>query len=174
MLDKLWRQVFVTRMVSAQGGYSSASQPVVSKELLCDGRQVSFLKVNKNSLWLLKLCGGKSARKGLLRRTRVIEQLRGLCESNDPTTGMDDTPTKSAVADRDDPMQQLEHIGETTVVPFPCKKRMRKGYTDVVLRVSIAETFGATQLRDVRVLRSQKNSLCSHEEDVPWLVAYVA
>ena len=95
-------------------------------------------------------------------------------KSNDQVTGMNDTPPKSAVADIDDPMQQLEHIGETTVVPFPCKKRMRKGYTDVVLRVSIAETFGATQLRGVRVLRSQKDSLWIHEEDAPWLVAYVA
>ena len=104
----------------------------------------------------------KSARKGLLRRTRVIEQLRCLCESKDHVKGMDDTPTKSAVADRDDPMQQLEDIGETPVVPSPCKKRMRKGYTYVVLRVSIAETIGATQFRGVRVLRSQKNSLWTH------------
>ena len=150
----------MARIVSAQGGYSSASQPVESKELLCDGRQVSFLKVNKNSLWLLKLCGGKSARKGLLRRTRVIEQLRSLCESNDPTTGMDDTPTKSAVADIDDPMQQLDHIGDTIeLITIATQKRMRKWDIDVVLRVSMAETFGTTQLRTVRVLRSHKNSL---------------
>ena len=51
---------------------------------------------------------------------------------------------------------------------------MRKGHTDVVLRVSMAETFGTTQLRTVRVLRSHKNSLWVHEEDVPWLVSYVA
>ena len=58
MLDKLWRQVVVTRTVSVQGGYAGASQAVVSNELMCDGRVVSFIKVNKNSLWLLKLCGG--------------------------------------------------------------------------------------------------------------------
>ena len=51
---------------------------------------------------------------------------------------------------------------------------MRKGYTDVVLRVSIAETFGTAQLWTVRVLRSHMNSLWVHEEDVPWLVSYVA
>ena len=87
---------------------------------------------------------------------------------------MDDTPTKSAVAGIDDPMQQLEHIGDTTELPLPGKKRMREGYTDVVLRVSIAETFGTTQLRTVRVLRSHINSLWVYEEDVPWLVSYVA
>ena len=51
---------------------------------------------------------------------------------------------------------------------------MRKVYIDVVLRASFAETFGTTQLRTVRVLRSHKNSLWVHEEDVPWLVSYVA
>ena len=59
----------MTRMVSVQGGYSGASQAVVSKELPCDGRLVSFVKINKSSLWLLKLCGGKADRKGLLRKT---------------------------------------------------------------------------------------------------------
>jgi hypothetical protein len=87
---------------------------------------------------------------------------------------MDDTPTKSAAADIDDPMQQLEHIGDTTELPLPCKQRMRKVYTDVVLRVSTAETVGTAQLRTVRVLYSQKNSLRVHEEDAPWLVSYVA
>ena len=38
----------------------------------------------------------------------------------------------------------------------------------------MAETFGTTQLRTVRVLRSHKNSLWVHEEDVPWLVSNVA
>ena len=116
----------------------------------------------------------KSGPKWTPPKVRVMEQLRSLCESNDQVTGMDDTPTKSAVADIDDPMQQLEHIGDTTELPLPRKKRMRKGYTDVVLRVSMAETFGTTQLRTVRVLRSHKNSLWVHEEDVPWLVSYVA
>ena len=141
-----------------EGGYARSARTVVANEWPCDGRMVSFVKINKNSLWLLELCGGKAARQGLLRRARVIEQQQSLCESNDQVTGMDDTPTKSAVADIDDPMQQLEHIGDTTELPLPCKKRTRKGYTDVVLRVSIAETFGATQFREVRVLRSQKKS----------------
>ena len=107
MPDKLWRQIVVTRMVSAQGGYSAASQAVVSKEFPCDGRLVSFVKINMTSLWLLKLCGGKAARQGLLRRTRVIEQLRCLCESKDHVKGMGDPPTKSGVADLYDPLQQL-------------------------------------------------------------------
>ena len=51
---------------------------------------------------------------------------------------------------------------------------MRSVYIDVVLRASIAETFGTTQLRAVRVLRSHINSLWVYEEDVPWLVSYVA
>ena len=51
---------------------------------------------------------------------------------------------------------------------------MRNVYIDVVLRASIAETFGTTQLRTVRVLRSHMNSLWVYEEDVPWLVLYVA
>ena len=38
----------------------------------------------------------------------------------------------------------------------------------------MAETFGTTQLRTVRVLRSHINSLWVYEEDVPWLVSYVA
>jgi len=53
---------------SMQGGYSTASQTVVSKELRRDGRLVSFVKINKTSLWLLKRCGGKAARKGLLQK----------------------------------------------------------------------------------------------------------
>ena len=57
---------------------------------------------------------------------------------------------------------------------MPRKKRVRKWYINVVLRVSMAETFGTTQLRTVRVLRSHMNNLWVHEEDVPWLVSYVA
>ena len=57
---------------------------------------------------------------------------------------------------------------------MPRKKRMRNVYIGVVLRASIAETFGTTQLRTVRVLRSHKSILWAHEKDAPWLVSYVA
>ena len=42
-------------MMSVEDGYSAAAQTVVSKELPCDGRMVSFVRITKNSLWLLNL-----------------------------------------------------------------------------------------------------------------------
>ena len=77
---KGWRQVVVSRMVSVEEGYLGAADAVVSKEFPLDGRLVSFVRINKNSIWLLNICGGKAARKGGLRRTRAIEELRSLCE----------------------------------------------------------------------------------------------
>ena len=94
MSDKRWRQVVLTRRMTADGGYARSARTVVSTEWPCGGRMVSFVRINKTSLWLLQFCHEKGAQKGGLRTTRVIENLRGLCQGINTENGMDDTPEK--------------------------------------------------------------------------------
>ena len=97
-----------------------------------------------------------------------------MCQDINTKRGTDDPTEKSAVADVNDPMHQLDGIGDTTEQLVKRSKQMPKRNLDVAQRVSMAETFGTTQLRTVRVLRSHMNSFWVHEEDAPWLVSYVA
>ena len=136
-----------------EGGYARSARTVVSNEWPCDGRMVSFVRINKTSLWLLKLCGGKRVQKGALRTTRAIEKLRSLCQLSNTENGTDGTPEKAAVADVHDPMQELDNIEvDTTEQRVNGRKRKRGGCTGVIQRVSMAERFNATQLRTVRVV----------------------
>ena len=114
MPDERWRQVVVSRLASAQGGYSGAAQAVSSNEVPYAGRVVSFVRINRNSLWVLKTCGGKACQPSGLRRTRVIEELRSLCEISNKENGADDTPVKAAVADVNDPLQLFDDNGDAT------------------------------------------------------------
>ena len=81
---------------------------------------------------------------------------------------------KPAVADQNDPTQQLEDIGDTEDHLAKRRKQVKKRSYDAVHCVEMHEKFGTPQLRTVRAMRSGKNVPWTHEEDVPWLVTYVA
>ena len=128
MSEKCRRQVALTRRMTVEGGYARSTRTVVSNEWPCDGRLVSFVRINKTSLWLLQLCHGKGAQKGGLRTTRVIENLRSMCQDINTENGTDDTTEKSAVADVNDPMQELDTIAvDTTPQRENGRKRKRGG-----------------------------------------------
>ena len=111
-----WKDVVVAQVVAVAGGFASTPQPVSSKQILCEGRVIDFIRVSKNDHWLLKVSGGKSCQKGGLRRCRALEELRE--KMQDPTQGEcgANDSQESAVADpacQADPMLALEDLGDT-------------------------------------------------------------
>jgi len=174
MPEQIWREVVVSRMVAVQGGYGGSAQTVESKELLFDGRVTSFIRISKNTHWLLKVCGGRTCQRGGLRRTHIIEQIRDkLCNS---AGGHDDAniAVGSAVADKADPMEQLEDLGDTEDHAAKRKKPMKTKLSQQVRCVQMNEKLHQPQLRAVRALLTGKNILWVHEEDVSWLLTYIS
>ena len=152
-----------------EGGYARSTRTVVSNEWPCDGRLASFVWINKTSLWLLQLCHGKGAQKGYLRTTRVIENIRSLCQDIITKNGTDDTTETSAVAGVNDPMQVLDEIAvDTTPQRVKRRKRKRGVCTGVMQRVSMPELFNAMQLRTVRVVFTPKNFGCTRKTYRGW------
>jgi hypothetical protein len=161
-------------MVAVEGGYGGGAQTVESKEILHEGKVISLIRVNKNNAWLLKACGGRSCHRGGLRRTRIIEELREKLESNAEAHAHATTAVRSAVADQEDPMLQLE---ELVVIEEHAAKRTKpekRRCVDNLQSVEVNEKLGMPQLRTVRVMCSTRNTLWIHEVDVPWLVTYMA
>ena len=163
----------VSRVVAVGGGYSSTPQTVPSKQILSEGRVIDFIRVNKNDNWLLKISGGRGCQKGGLRRTRVLEELRK--KLKDPT--QEDCGAKdsdgSAVADQADPMLGLQDLGETEDHAAKRRKTLNTPCSDKVKTVLMPASFRKPQLRPVRALEFGR-ALWVHEDDVGWLVTYLA
>ena len=72
-----WRRVTVQTQYTLAGGYSSnKTHPLETMEVETGKRTVQFCKVTKNELWLLKCAGGPQATKGMLKRSKLLEQLK--------------------------------------------------------------------------------------------------
>ena len=127
MSDKCWRRVALIKRMTVEGGYAASARTGVSNEWPCDGDLASFVKVNKTSLWLLQLCHGRGAQKGYLRTTRVIENIRSLCQDINTQNGTDDTTETSAVADVNDPMQELDIIAVDTTPQRENSRKRKRG-----------------------------------------------
>ena len=67
-----------------------------------------FCRVNKNDSWLLKCSAGRDARKGVLKRSKVLENLKNKLGGKDSAV----TESTSAPSDGagDDPMSTLDDI----------------------------------------------------------------
>ena len=177
MAGDAWRDVVVSRVVAVGGGYAAGMQTVASKQIYYEERLVDFINVCKNNHWLLKAAGGRTCQKGGLRRTQVLEDLREKLLEATPGDGRAKQSDGSAVADEADPMQRLEDLGETT--EGMAAKRRKKGKARCCEQVSCIEmpaNLGKPQLRPVRAMLGARNGsvLWMHEDDVPWLVRYLA
>jgi hypothetical protein len=161
-------------MVAVEGGYGAGAQTVESKEVLHAGRVISLLRVNKNNPWLLKACGGRSCHRGGLRRTRIIEELREKLERKIEAETSARTVAPSAVAGEADPMCQLEELVAMDDHAAKRRKQEKRRCADNLQSVEVNEKLGLPQLRSVRVMCSTRHTLWIHEDDVPWLVTYMA
>ena len=71
-----WRHVSVQTQYVLAGGYSSSkTHPLETMEVDTGKHTMQFCKVTKNDLWLLK-CAGPLATKGMLKRSKILEQLK--------------------------------------------------------------------------------------------------
>ena len=164
----------VTRVVAVGGGYCSTPQTVPSKQILFDGRVIEFVRICKNDHWLLKASGGRGCQKGGLRRTRAVEELREkLQDTTQGHCGAKDSDG-TAVADQADPMLGLEELGETGDHAAKRKKTSKARCSDTVKTAQMPASFGQPQLRPVRAMEGGRNTLWLHEDDVAWLVTYLA
>jgi len=110
MPGQRWREVILSKKVAVEGGYGGGPQTVESKGILHEGRVISLIRVNKNNVWLLKACGGRSCHRGGLRRTQIIDELREKLERKAEAQDTATIAVRSAVAEPADPMQLLEEL----------------------------------------------------------------
>ena len=156
------------------GGYGGAAQTVESKELLYDGRVTCFIRISKNLVWLLKLCGGQTCQRGGLRRTHIIGQIRAKLSTTEGEYVDANITDKSAVADQADPMQQFEDLGDTEDHAAKRKKPMKTKRSQQVRCVQMNEKLHQPQLRTVRAMVTRNNVIWVHGENVPWLLTYIS
>ena len=163
----------MSRVVAVGGGYSSTAAAVSYKEIMFEGRVIAFIRTLKNEHWLLKASGGRGCQKGGLRRTRALEELREKLQ--DPTQGHCGAKDSdgSAVADQADPMLGLEELGETEDHAAKRRKTLNTPCSDKMKTVLMPASFRKPQLRPVRAMECGR-ALWLHEDDVGWLVTYLA
>ena len=176
-----WADVVLEKMVVVSGGYSDKPCVVTSKELYLERRRVEFVKVNKNDHWMLKGAGGKGCQKGGLRRTGVVEALRDklrACTGGDACTESTPEAADAAVAADDDPMANLDDIAGGSVTQASKMRRTTKRQAarprETAKRVEMPERLGRPQLRTVTAIEASKCVLWILEDDVPWLLRYLA
>jgi hypothetical protein len=97
-----WRACSLQGCMTFTGGFTNKSYVLTTTEITVGDTIETFVKVDKNAEWLLKATMGNSGRKGALKRTIVIEQLKLKAEEI----------TIPAVADPDkaDPMNELDDV----------------------------------------------------------------
>ena len=59
-----------------RGGLCKKPQVLDTMEIATSGGPRHFCRVNKNDSWLLKCSAGRAARKGVLKRSEVLETLK--------------------------------------------------------------------------------------------------
>jgi hypothetical protein len=161
-------------MVAVEGGYGGGAEPVEPKEVIHAGRVISLLRVNKSNPWLLKACGGRSCHRGSLRCASIIEELREKLERKVQEDASARLVAPSAVADEADPLCQLEEVVAIDYRSAKRRKEEKRRCADILQAVEVKEKLGLPQLRSVRVMCCPRHTLWIHEDDVPWLVTYMA
>ena len=145
------------------------------------GTKVRHLcRVNKNGPWLLKCCAGREARKGVLKRSKVLQtlkkQLGGLGDSV-----VTDSISPASDDGAHDPMNSLDELAEGAAERSPkkpkyCPKRLSNRVQKIEMPIRPPESgdSAVAEQRQVHVLARGTNQLWIDVEDIPWLINYVA
>ena len=161
---------------------------------------VSFIKLEKNADWLLKVTTGQCSR-GALRRASIFELLTKRLEetvanpesrwtpervsgSGEASVGSGSGSGSSAVAESGssasgtiDPMSQLEELGSDSATPkkrrgqyYESKRGLNRIQTVSMPEYELVSHPGRTEERKIKLLPTSTVSLWLCIEDIPWLV----
>ena len=177
-----WKPVLVQRSVTVSGGHSNEHLVVDALEIdsaVAGGIDDDvFTRLDKNSDWLLKCVGGTQMKKGGLCRSKVVTQLRDKVASGDQESASP-SPQKGQGVDEDkDFMGDLDSCKPENEFQFRKRKaftpKRQKQQVVVVTTPLHALDRSSGRERKVRLLATSTNSLWISQEDIPWLVCYVA
>ena len=148
-----------------------------STDILYEGKMVPLVRITKKAPWLFKCAGGRACRKGSLRRSIVIDDMRTtLLESlQKDETAADDAGAAVAAPARIDPMQVLDDLDAPSAKRTKTARTPKAPCASQVHAIQMPEVWGSPQLRTVRAMfkTGKERSLWLHMDDVPWLVSYV-
>ena len=177
-----WQPVLVQRSVTVSGGHSKDHLMVDALEVdsaVAGGKDDDvFIRLDKNSPWLLQVVGGNPMKKGGLCRSKVVTQLRDKSASGDNESVSSSPQKRQDVDEEVDAMDELDDCKPANEVQLA---RQRKAYFSkrqkqqvVVVKMPLHALDRSSGCeRDVRLLATSTNSLWISQEDIPWLVCYV-
>ena len=165
-----------------RGGLSKKPCVLDTMEIATPTGTRHFCKVNKNDSWLLKCSAGREARKGVLKRSRVLETLKkklGVVPAQDPELTESTSAPSEEVAH--DPMNDLDVVAEGEVQRSPKKlkyypKRVCNRVQKIAMPMRPPESASSAVAGHctVHAMARGTNQLWIAVEDVKWLVNYVA
>ena len=158
-----------------RGGLCKKPQVLDTMEIATNGGPRHFCRVNKNDSWLLKCSAGRAARKGVLKRSKVLETLKNKLAAT-PVKDFAVAESTSAPSEGpvDDPMMMLDEF-EPKKQKY-CKKRVCNRVKKIEMPIRPPESGGSAVAgqRLVSALARGTNQLWIAVEDVDWLIDYVA
>ena len=175
-----WVQPTVATQLVVQGGLSSKAISLANKLVQVNAHETtSFVRLDKNFDWMLKVVLGQLC-KGGLRRTQLIETLRSKVDVAEQHAAVAACAKPSAVAESAaaDPMNALEDIDRVVVdVKSPPQNRKRR-VCDQIVNVEMPEREPmsnptCTETRAVCLLPEGNRRLWLAVTDVPWLLAWL-
>ena len=165
-----------------RGGLSKKPCVLDTMEIATPTGTRHFCKVNKNDSWLLKCSAGREARKGVLKRSRVLETLKkklGVVPAQDPELTESTSAPSEEVAH--DPMNDLDVVAEGEAQRSPKKlkyypKRVCNRVQKIAMPMRPPESARSAVAGHctVHAMARGTNQLWIAVEDVKWLVNYVA
>ena len=178
-----WQPVLVQRSVTVSGGHSK--EHLMDDALEIDSAVAGgidgdvFIRLDKNSPWLLQCVGGIQMKKGGLCRSKVVTQLRDKSASGDNESASSSPQKRQGVDEDVDVMEELDNCKPENEVQLTRQRRAfipkRQKQQVVVVKMPLHALDRSSGCeRDVRLLATSTNSLWISQEDIPWLVCYVA
>ena len=181
MPTRAWKPVKIKQdNITIEGGACPGVFALETRDIHDGARSVRFVRVEKNMGWLLKIVGGKEMRRGSLRRTRLLEELKeklrhaGSVVSDIPQLAGEMT---SAVAEADEMSALMPVSGDTP--PTRKRKYQPRRPLGMISRIIMPEKEPkqnpkATATREVRIFATGTNALWVCLSDLAWLVEWLA
>ena len=95
-----------------KGGMCNKPYVLDTMPVLVSGEERHFCRIVKSETWLLKCGAGAGAQKGILKRSKVIEQLKDKPADASPNMTQGSAVAAHAPAVADDPMSALDEVEE--------------------------------------------------------------
>ena len=171
--------ITVQKTFTVKGGLNCKACVLETMEVATGTSVRHMCRVNKNDSWLLKCSAGREARKGVLKRSKVLETLKK------KLGGIGDSVVTDSISpaseEGHDPMRNLDDLDEGAAERSPKKpKYQKKRLSNRVQKIEMpirppesGDSAVAGQ-RQVHVLARGTNQIWIDVEDIPWLINYVA